>query len=85
MLLDIVDPKRLNDTGIYRFEILSSHGESYLLFKSNDKIEIVSDFEPDEIRKKVNAFLKANASEISDKNVKLYRAALESWFINRNY
>lgn len=81
--IDIVNPSNLNNIGIYRFGIIQSHGDNYLLIKSKNKIEILSDYPREVIEKKVSDFLNSQLKRCETDIIKKYKSALNEWFENR--
>lgn len=84
-VIDVVNPNNLNEDGIYRFGILASHGNVYLLIKANNQIEIVSDLTNDEVAKRTNNFLKTNYEQLGEELSHKYRNAVENWMDNKAY
>ncbi|EON76701.1 hypothetical protein ADIS_3151 [Lunatimonas lonarensis] len=84
-VIDIFNPDKLNQNGIYRFGRISSHGSVYLLIKFDDQIEIINDFNYDAIQNKVENFLQLEANEFDDHIINKYQEALNKWFENKTY
>jgi len=84
-VIDIVNPNNLNDDGIYRFGTITSHGNVYLLIKSNEQIGIISDLTHDEIAERANNFIKANYLQLGEEMAHKYRNAVKKWFENKAY
>ncbi|GEO23824.1 hypothetical protein [Cyclobacterium qasimii] len=84
-VIDIFNPNNLNQNGIYRFGRITSHGDIYLLIKSENKIEIINDFSHEAIQKKVGNFLQQESNEFDGHTIKNYQEALNNWFVNRSY
>ena len=81
-MVDIIDHKKLNDIGIYRFGLIQSHGEVYLLLKDENGIEIISDLSPEKINMKVKTFLSENADRLGEKDIEKYKQAIEEFLQN---
>ncbi|MEX2514066.1 MAG: hypothetical protein WD398_14260 [Cyclobacteriaceae bacterium] len=84
-VIDILNPDNLNQNGIYRFGRVTSHGDVYLLIKSEDQIEIINDFNHEVIHKKVEVFLQQESNEFDDQKIKKYKTALSNWFENKSF
>ena len=83
--IDILDSGKLDDSGIYRFGILQSHGTSYLLLKSTNSIDIISDLEENSLKQNVDHFLNSHAEELGPEMIADYKKALDKWFSNRHF
>lgn len=84
-VIDVFNPDNLNQNGIYRFGRISSHGNVYLLIKSDNQIEIINDFNYEAIQKKVENFLQQESNEFDVYTIKKYQEALNKWFENKSY
>ena len=84
-VLNLINPKRINQIGIYKFGIISSHGTTYLLLKEKESIEILSGLEDYKIKQKVEEFLISNSNDIGEQEIHQYRLELEYWFKNKTY
>ncbi len=84
-VVDIVQPNNLNDDGIYRFGRIQSHGDVYLLIKTNEQIDIVSDLSHADIAERTNNFLKVNLEQLGEELAHKYRNAVENWMDNKTY
>jgi|TARA_R110002096_G_C14337453_1_gene701851 hypothetical protein len=84
-VIDIFNSDNFNQNGIYRFGRISSHGNVYLLIKSDNQIEIINDFNYEVIKKKVENFLQQKSNKFDDYTIKKYQEALNKWFENKSY
>ncbi|HLW32143.1 MAG TPA: hypothetical protein VKX40_07765 [Aequorivita sp.] len=84
-VIDIIEPNKLNENGIYRFGIIRSHGDVYLLVKSDNQVEIINEFTHKTIEQKVDEFLNLKSNEFDDITAEKYKTALSKWFENRSY
>lgn len=81
-MIDIIDHKKLNDIGIYRFGLIESHGEVFLLLKDKNGIEIISDLSPEKFNMKVKTFLSENADKLGERDLEKYKQAVEEYLQN---
>ena len=81
-MIDILNHKKLNDVGIYKFGLTQSHGDVYLLLKREDGIEIISDLSPEKINMKVKTFLSENADKLGELDIEKYKQAIEEFLQN---
>lgn len=84
-VIDIFNHDNLNQNGIYRFGRITSHGDVYLLIKSENQIEIINDFSHEVIQKEAEEFLQLESNGFDGQTKREYKIALSKWFENRSF